>query len=802
MKRFIPFILGVALVPCACSSEPPRQRLSLWYNQPAEEWLEASPIGNGRLGAMVYGGVDTDRIALNEITLWSGQPDENQEKPFGKERLAALRKLFFAGNLADGNRIASEHLKGNYNSFGTHLPLGDLRLNFVHPSGQPSGYRRELNLKNAVCEATYTVGDVQYRREYFASNPAGVIAIRLSASKPKSITFGVALALLRRAEVAAADGQIVFSGKVAFHKHGAGGVDFSGKVALSVDDGSVTVLDSALLVEAATAVTMLVDVRTSYRSEPYQALCAKTVEAALAKGYEALKTEHVEDYSRLFGRAELFLGSSPAENLPTDIRIKKMKEGQTDVGLEALFFQYGRYLLIASSRANSPLPANLQGIWNDNRACHMGWTCDYHLDINTQQNYWLANVGNLHECHLPLFAYTKDLAAHGAKTAQTVYGCRGWAAHTVANVWGYSAPSQSIAWGLFPAAGSWLASHLWRHYCYTQDRGFLAAEAYPLLKSNATFLLDYMVEHPDSGYLMTGPSISPENSFRYNGESLSASMTPTGDLQLAAEILTAGVAASEILGQDLDFADSLRAALSKLPPMKIGKNGALQEWFEDYEEAQPNHRHTTHLLGLYPFSQILPTTTPDLAQAAAKTIQNRLNAKGWEDTEWSRANMLCYYARLKNPQKAYENLRSLLVEFSRDNLFAVAPGGVAGAEWDIFEFDANQAAPAGIAEMLVQSCGGYVELLPALPQQWSSGYFKGLCVEGGAEVDLRWERGEVRQATIRASVSNQLAVKLPASKTRCTLLLNGQPQTCAPDKNNIVRVSLAAGDVWVVKNDE
>jgi alpha-L-fucosidase 2 len=800
MKHFSPLILSVALISGACFSEPQHQPQSLWYSRPAAAWLEASPIGNGRLGAMLYGGVDTDRIALNEITLWSGQFDENQEKPFGKEELAALRELFFAGKLAEGNRIASERLKGSYNSFGTHLPLGDLKLSVAHPNGQVSGYRRELNLKNAVGEVTYKVGGVRYRREYFAGNPSGVLVIRLSASKPKSLTFGVALDLLRRAEVAAADGQIAFSGKVAFHKHGLGGVDFTGKVALSVEGGSVAALDSTLLVKEATAATIVVDVRTNYKNDGFRTLCTETVEAALAKGYEALKAEHVEDYSSLFGRAELVLGGSRAGNLPTDVRIKKLKEGQADVGLEALFFQYGRYLLIASSRANSPLPANLQGIWNDNRACHMGWTCDYHLDINTQQNYWLANVGNLHECHLPLFAYTKDLAAHGAKTAQKVYGCRGWAAHTVANVWGYAAPSQSIAWGLFPAAGSWLASHLWRHYCYTQDRAFLAAEAYPILKSNATFLLDYMVENPGNGYLMTGPSISPENSFSYNGESLSASMMPTGDRQLAFEILTACVAASEVLGQDADFADSLRRALSKLPPMKIGKSGALQEWFEDYEEAQPNHRHTTHLVGLYPLSQISAQKTPHLAEAAAKTIENRLNAEGWEDTEWSRANMICYYARLKKPQKAYENLRSLLVEFSRDNLFAVAPAGVAGAEWDIFEFDANQAAPAGIAEMLLQSFDGYIEFLPALPEQWSSGYFKGLCVQGGAEADLRWENGALRQATIRANVSNRIALKLPKTQKPCNLILNGQPQAYAPDENGIVEMNLSAGDVCIITN--
>ncbi|MDR0415024.1 MAG: glycoside hydrolase family 95 protein [Prevotellaceae bacterium] len=800
MKHLSFCVLGATIALGACSTETQQQQQSLWYNQPASKWLEASPIGNGRLGAMLYGGVDTDLVALNEATLWSGQFDKDQEKPFGREKLAALRELFFAGKLSEGNDIAAEHLRGNYNSFGTHLPLGNLKLSFEHhPLGQVSGYRRTLDLGSAVGEVTYSVGGVSYRREYFASNPADVVVVRLSASKPKSITFSAALDLLRDAAVTAENGQLTFFGKVAFHMHGPGGVDFAGKVAVSADEGSLTAEGNTLSVKEATTVTIVVDVRTSYGGKDYMSLCDASVSKALAKGYEAMREEHVQDYSSLFSRTELHLGSSNADRLPTDVRIRQVKEGKTDAGLDALFFQYGRYLLIASSRANSPLPANLQGIWNDNHACHMGWTCDYHLDINTQQNYWLANVGNLPECHRPLFTYIKDLSVHGARTAQQVYGCRGWTAHTVANVWGYSAPSQSIAWGLFPTAGSWLASHLWRQYCYTQDKSFLANEAYPLLKGNATFLLDYMVEHPDSGYLMTGPSISPENGFKYNDRTFSASMSPTGDRQLAFEIFTACIKASETLGVDVAFADSLRTAMSKLPPMRIGKNGALQEWFEDYEEAQPNHRHTTHLMGLYPLSQISAEKTPHLAQAAEKTIENRLNAEGWEDTEWSRANMLCYYARLKNPQKAYENLNRLLVEFSRDNLFSVAPGGIAGAEWDIFEFDANEAAPAGIAEMLVQSFDGYIELLPALPEQWSTGYFRGLCVEGGAEVDLQWKRGVVQKAVVRASVSNEFAVKLPAPQSQRKVFVNNVKQILTPDKNGVAAVTLNAGDVLEIQ---
>jgi alpha-L-fucosidase 2 len=422
----------------------------------------------------------------------------------------------------------------------------------------------------------------------------------------------------------------------------------------------------------------------------------------------------------------------------------------------------------------------------------MGWTNDYHLDINTQQNYWLANVGNLAECHTPLFSYIGDLAKHGEKTAQKVYGCRGWCAHTVANVWGYSAPSQSISWGLFPLASSWIASHLWTQYRYTQDRDYLASVAYPLLKKNALFLLDFMLPDPKSGYLVTGPCISPENSFRYRGENLCASMMPTGDRMLAYEILTSCLSAAAILNVDKSFADSVRQAIAKLPPVKVGKNGAIQEWLEDYEEAQPNHRHTTHLLGLYPFNQITLSKTPELAKAAEKTIQGRLAAEGWEDTEWSRANMLCSYARLKNAKSAYESLQSIYTVFARDNMFAVAPGGIAGAESDIFEFDANEAAPAGIAEMLVQSFDGYVELLPALPYEWRTGSFRGLCVEGGAELDAAWKNGAVKSLVLRAAADNRFAVKLPAAPKRISI--NGKAEAPAATADGLLAVDLKAGD--------
>ncbi|MDR3328553.1 MAG: glycoside hydrolase family 95 protein [Prevotellaceae bacterium] len=769
-----PLALAAALLCGACACEQPQQSLQLWYNQPAEKWLDAAPLGNGRLGAMVYGGVDTDRIALNESSLWSGEVNAQQDPPFGAKRLADLRQLFFDGKLSEGNRVAAEWLHGDFRSFGTHLPLGDLKIVGQH-EGKVEGYRRELDLRTAVNTVTYRVGGVQYKREYFISNPANVMVVRLSADKPGALTFDLQLDLLREAEVKAHEGGMLFAGKATFHKHGVGGVEFGGVVAVSADGGTVASDASAsatVRVAGATAATIVIDVATSYQTERYEAEALARADSAVRTAYDSLKAAHVSDYAALFSRVELSLGAASGDKLPTDVRLQKVREGSADAAFDALFFQYGRYLLIASSRENSPLPANLQGIWNDNLACQMGWTCDYHLDINTQQNYWLANVGNLAECHAPLFTYTANLARHGAATAQKVYGCKGWCAHTVANIWGFSAPSQHIAWGLFPLAGSWLASHLWTQYLYTLDKDFLARTAYPLLKGNAQFLLDFLVKDPHSGYLLTGPCISPENGFRYQGQGLSASMMPTGDRALTHEILSACVQAAQALGIDKAFADSAAAALALLPPFEVGKRGAIQEWREDYDEAQPNHRHTMHLLGLYPLAQLSAGRTPQLAAAAAKVIENRLAAEGWEDTEWSRANFLCYYARLKNPAKAYENLQGLYKVFARGNLFCVAPAGVAGADLDIFEFDANEAAPAGMAELLVQSCDGCIELLPALPQQWQSGSLKGLCVAGGGEVDLSWRSGQVQRATLRATADNTFALRHPHSGELITVALS------------------------------
>lgn len=796
MKHFKTYLAAMALALSGCQSATDSSGTTeLWYAQPAKVWMESLPIGNGRLGAMTYGGIEEEKLALNESTMWSGQYNENQNKPFGREKMNQLRKLFFEGKLSEGNRIAGDNLHGNQTSFGTHLPIGDLKMQFIYPEGKVTGYRRSLSLDEAVSSVSFNSGGVNYKREYFATNPDNVLVLRLTADKQKSITMNMGLDLMRQADLSVEDNQLVFTGKVDFPLHGPGGVCFEGRIAVLADNGEVKMEQSGVGIKEADAVTLIVDVRTDYKSPDYKTLCADGVKKAAAKSYDELKQAHIKDYNTLYNRVSIHFGQDANRALPTDVRWKQVKEGKTDTGLDALFFQYGRYLTIASSRENSPLPIALQGFFNDNKACNMGWTNDYHLDINTEQNYWAANVGNLAECNAPLFTYIKDLAHHGAKTAEVVYGCKGWTAHTTANVWGYTPASSTIIWGLFPMAGSWIASHLWTQYEFTQDKQYLAETAYPLLKGNAQFILDFLAKDPKSGYLMTGPSISPENWFRTaGGEEMVASMMPACDRELAYEILSNCVQASEILNTDREFADSLRTAIAQLPPIQLRANGAIREWFEDFEEAHPNHRHTSHLLALYPFSQITLEKTPELAEAARKTIENRLSAENWEDTEWSRANMICMYARLKDAQEAYKSVQLLQGKLSRENLMTVSPGGIAGAEGDIYSFDGNPAGTAGMAEMLVQNHEGYVEFLPCLPVEWKDGSFKGLCLKGGAEATAEWTNAVINKASLKATVDQVLKVKVPQGK-KYRVLLNSKEAIANPDAKGLITVEMKRGDL-------
>lgn len=790
-KLFLIFI--IINFPFFIYSQNHNSVLKLWYKQPANEWMKAIPIGNGRLGGMIYGGVEKEQIALNEITMWSGAHDDYQENFCGKEILGEIRKDFFAGRLFEGNKLASHFLSGTPNSFGSHVPVGDLILNFKYKTNDITDYKRELNLQNATASVSFMVGNVKYKREYFCSNPDDVMIIRFTADTKSSLTFDLGIIMSQDAAIETSKDNLQFSGRVKGN-----GVSFLGNIKAIVKGGNIQQKDNLLKISKSDEVVLIVNIRTDYKSPFYIQLCSETIKKAMSKKYDQIKNEHIIDYKHLFNRVELDLGKNEAENLPTDLRWARMKEGKNDPGLYSLFFQYGRYLLIASSRENSPLPANLQGVWNDNLACNMIWNCDYHLDINTEQNYWASNVTNLAECNMPFFNYIQDLSVNGEVTARKVYGCPGWVAHTVANIWGYTAPGQGVGWGLFPTASSWIASHLWSHYCYIQDIDFLRNKAYPILKKNAVFFLNYMVEDPSTGYLMTGPSTSPENAFNFNGNEISLSMMPTCDRVLVYELYNSCIEASKILKTDATFRDSLVKALAKFPPIKIGKNGTIQEWFVDYKDAYPNHRHASQLLALYPFSQISLKRTPELAKAAKKTIENKLNAQGWENVEFSRANMACFYARLKDGNEAYKNLNILLRDLTRENLLTVSPKGIAGAPWDIFIFDGNEASTAAIAEMLIQSHEGYIEFLPALPTEWNSGQFKGLCVKGGAEVDLKWADGFVENALIKAKSDYTYKIKITNDHKKVVFYKNGKLLKNNIDKAQLITVPLKNNDIFEI----
>jgi alpha-L-fucosidase 2 len=755
--------------------------------------MESLPLGNGRIGAMVYGGLETETVALNEITLWSGGYDEDQENFCGKDILAEIRKEFFEGRIDKGNDLATRFLAGTPHSFGSHQPLGDLKIMFDYDYKNAKDYMRELDIRKGVATVSFKIDKTTYSREYFCSNPGDALVFRYTSDNKGALSAMFFLNLFRHSDLQYDNDEISFSGE--FQSDGKkNGVAYLGKVKVISKNGKSHFADNKLEISDADEITVYVDIRTDYKQSDFAGKCDRTVKDIAQRKYASVKEEHIKDFSQLFNRVELNLGNSESDNLPTDVRWTRLKEGKGDVGLDALFFQYGRYLLISSSRENSPLPANLQGVWNDNLANNMGWNCDYHLDINTQQNYWPANITNLHECSMPLFNYIEDLSVYGEKTARKVYGSPGWVAHTIANVWGFTASGQ-INWGLFPTASCWIASHLWEHYRYTRDKEFLRNKAYPILKKNAMFFLDYMVENPTNGYLMTGPGTSPENTFLFKGKHLSVSMMPTCDKVLVTEIYNACIEGSEILGIDAGFRDELRASLKKFPPFKIGKNGGVQEWFEDYDEAHPNHRHTTHLLALYPYSQITLEKSPDLAKAARRTIYLRETAEGWEDVEWSRANLICNYARLKDAKEAYKSVGMLQRDFTRENLLSISPKGIAGAPYDLFILDGNTAAAAGMAEMLLQAHEGYIEFLPALPEQWKNGYFKGLCVPGGATVDLSWENGYVKNAVITITADNKFGIKRPNSKLKLKLMKNKKLMKQNFNENGVLILNLKKGDI-------
>ncbi len=729
----------------------------MWYDKPASRWLEALPVGNGRLGAMIFGDISREKVILDEKTVWAGYPSDNNKQ--SHSQLDSLRRLIFSGQVEKAKQLTQQHFTGKPCGFGTHLRAGTLWIDTGHSTCDPGSYKRKLDLNTAIVSTEYSIHGTRYFREAFASYIDQVIVMHFRSENSAGINLTLALESENENIASIADHDILtLTGKCRED-----GVDFAISLKAISKGGTITASDGKLNVRNADTVTVLADSNTSFTAKDFLEICNKNLINASKMNFEQLRTNHLSDYQPLYDRVELSLGDDTSkENVPTDQRLKALQQGDMDNALIAEFFQYGRYLLISSSRPGT-WPAHLQGIWNDNIAANMPWTCDYHLDINTQMNYWPAEVCNLSVCHEPLFDFVESLREPGRVTARSYYDCPGWVAHVFTNLWGYTAPGYEERWGLHVTGGLWIALHLADHYDFTGDQEFLKTRAYPVLKEAAEFFLAFLTEHPEHGWLVTCPSISPENIYRTkDGQKASVTAGPTCDNILLRRLFGFCIKASKILDMDPDFQNKLLSAIEKLAPYQIGKDGRLLEWIEEYEEPEPNHRHTSHLLGLFPFAEITPEEK-QLAQAAAKVLNFKMSLPDWEDTEWCRAWNICFYARLLDTQKALENVKGLL-NITEDNLLTFSPPH-GGSTENIFVLDGNTGTAAGIAEMLLQSHNGIIHLLPCLPDQWPQGYIKGLRARGGFEVDIDWKNNKISNVKIKSFLSNTCKLRYNNTET-------------------------------------